>query len=52
MSELYDIDELSEGAYHLSFKLIDCYQQKDPFLHEKLHAQNIKKVLFVEAGIM
>ena len=35
MSELYDTEELPEGKFSLSFKLIDRYQQEDPNLTEK-----------------
>ena len=36
MSELYDIDELPDVTFPLSFNLIDRYQREDPFLTEKL----------------
>ena len=51
MSELYDIKELPDGTFTLSFNLIDRYQREDPFLTEK-NAQNLQRVLFSEAGII
>ena len=36
MSEIYNIEELPEGSFPLSFKLIDRYQQEDTILTEKL----------------
>ena len=32
MPELYDINELKDGMFHLYFKLINCYQWEDPLL--------------------
>ena len=52
MSELYDIKELPEGTFPLSFNLIDRYQREYPFLTENLNAQNLKRVPFAEAGII
>ena len=37
MSELYDIDEIPEGTFPLSFNIIDRYQQEYPVLLEKLN---------------
>ena len=36
ISELYNIDELIDGMFPLSFKIIDHYQREDPFLLENL----------------
>ena len=36
MSELYNIEELPEGKFPLSFFLIDRYQKEAPFRSEKL----------------
>ena len=52
MSELYDIEELPNGTFDLYFKKIDRYQREDPFLTEILNAQNINRVIFVEAGVI
>ena len=35
MSELYDIEELPEGMFPLSFNLVYRYQRKYPILTEK-----------------
>ena len=35
-SELYNIEEMTEGTFTLYFKLIDRYQGEDPILTEKL----------------
>ena len=32
MSEIYDIEELPEGSFPLSFNLIESYQWEEPFL--------------------
>ena len=37
MSELYDIGEMPEGTFPLSFNTIDRYQLEDSFLTEKLN---------------
>ena len=52
MSEVYEIEELPEGTFPLSFNLIDRYQLEDTFLTENLNAQNIQGVFFAEAGIL
>ena len=36
MSEIYDIEELPEGTFPLSFNLIDRYQREEPFLTGKI----------------
>ena len=41
MSELYNIKELTEGMFHLSFNIIDRNQNEDPFLTEKLKFRKI-----------
>ena len=46
MSELYDIEELPEGAFPLSFKLIDRYQREEPFLTEKINSAEYQKGSF------
>ena len=38
MSELYDIGELLDGTFPLSFKIIDRYQREYLFLTEKLNS--------------
>ena len=53
MSELYDINELPEGMFPLSFNSIDRYHQEDPFLWEKPNSTEYQKgVFFAEAGIL
>ena len=52
ISELYYMEELQEGMFLLSFNLIDRYQWEYPFLTEKIAAQNIKRVIFAEAGTL
>ena len=51
MSELYDIDELPEGTFPISFNTIYRYQQGDPII-SKQNLQNIKRFIFAEAGIL
>ena len=46
MSELYDIDELHEGTFLLSFKLIDRYQREDPGLRAILTCAKYQKGYF------
>ena len=46
MSELYNIDELPDGMFPLSFKIIDRYQREDPFLLEKLNSVEYLKSYF------
>ena len=41
ISELYDIDELPDGTFSLSFNIIDRYQREYPFLTEKLNSADI-----------
>ena len=36
MSKLYDIEELPEGMFPLSFRLTDRYNQEDSVLIEKI----------------
>ena len=36
LADLYDVDELPEEAYPLTYKIIDKYQLKDPILKDKL----------------
>ena len=43
MSEHYDIKELSEGTFPLSFKILDRYQQEEPILTGKLKCAGYKK---------
>ena len=35
MWEIYDIEELPEGTFTISFKIIELHQQEDPVLTEK-----------------
>ena len=49
ISELYNIEELPEGTFHLSFNLIDRYHREYPSLTENLTVQNIKRVIFAES---
>ena len=46
MSELYDIEELLDGTFNISFKLTDCYQRKDPILTDKLKCAEYIKCSF------
>ena len=46
MSKLYDIEELLEGTFPISFNLIDCYQQEEPFPTEKLKCAEYSKGSF------
>ena len=46
MSELYDIKELQEGKFPLSFILIECYHREDPMLMKNLILKNALRVLF------
>ena len=52
ISELYDIKELIEVAFPLSFNFIDFYQQEDPILTGKLTCAEYKRVIFAEAEIL
>ena len=45
-SELYDIEELPEGTFPLSFKRIDRYQREDPFLTENPKCAEYQKGYF------
>ena len=49
ISKLYNIEELPEGTFHLSFNLIDRYHREYPSLTENLTVQNIKRVIFAES---
>ena len=46
MSEIYDTEELSEGTFPLSFKLIYSYQREDPILTKKLKSAEYIKGYF------
>ena len=46
MSEIYNIEELSEGTFPLSFNLTDRYQREDPFLSEKIKCAEYSKGYF------
>ena len=46
MSELYDIDELPEGTFPLSFNIIDRYHWEDPPILEKLNSAEYQKGYF------
>ena len=46
ISELYDIDELLDGTFNLSLKLIDRYQREYPFLSETLKCTEYQKGYF------
>ena len=46
MSEFYNIKELSDGKFPLSFKHVDLYHQEDPFLLEKLRCGRYQKGSF------
>ena len=46
MSELYNIKELPEGTFPISFNLIDRYHREYPFLTEKLKCTEITKGSF------
>ena len=52
VSELYDIKELPDGTFPLSFNIIDQYQREVPFLTEKLKCAEFTKLFFAEAGIL
>ena len=52
MLELYDIEELSEGAFPLLFKRIDFYQREDPILTGGDNYVKYKRVIFAETGIL
>ena len=46
MSEIYDIEELPDGTFTLSFNLIDRNQREEPFLTEKLNCEKYEKCYF------
>ena len=46
MSELYDTQELLEGMFPLSFKIVDHYPREDPILMEKLSSEEYIKGSF------
>ena len=52
MSEIYNIDKISEGTFPLSFNFVYLYQREDPFLSENFKCAKYNKVLFAEAGII
>ena len=35
MSEIYDIEEITEGTFPINFKLIEKYQRTEPILMNK-----------------
>ena len=43
MSEINDIEELSEGNFPIKFKTIDQYQQEEPNLMAKLKISKCKR---------
>ena len=51
MSELYDIEELPDGTFTISFKITERNQHEDPLLTENSTAKNIPRVLFEKYGI-
>ena len=51
-SGLYYINELPNGTFPLSLKLIYRYQREDPFLLEKPECAHIKRVHFADAVIL
>ena len=48
MSELYKIKELPEGAFPLSFKLIDLYQQEESTPMENLKCVKYRKRVLLQ----
>ena len=46
MSKLYDIDELPEGTFLLSFNIIDHYHLEESFLLKKLNSAEYQKGSF------
>ena len=46
------MEELPDLTFPLSLKLIDRYQQEDPFLTEKLISLEYNRIIFAEAGII
>ena len=46
MSGLYDIYEVPEGMFLLSFNIIDLYQREYPFLSEKLNSAEYQEGYF------
>ena len=46
MKELYNIDEIPDSTFTLSFKIIDHYQREDPFLTEKLKCATYQRGYF------
>ena len=46
MTEIYDINEITEGYFPLSFTLIDRYQREDPCLQATIICAKYQKVSF------
>ena len=46
MPELYNIDEIPDVTFPLSFKIIDRYQQEDPLLFGKINSSSYQKGYF------
>ena len=46
MSVIYNIEDLSDGTFHLSFNLIDRYQKEEPLLTENLKCTTYQKGYF------
>ena len=46
MSEIYNINELPEGKFQISFNIIDRYQREDPILSEELNSAEYQKGSF------
>ena len=46
VSEIYDIDEINEGAFPINFSIIDQYQWKYPVLTDKLKCEIYKRGSF------
>ena len=46
MLELYDINELPDGTFTLSFNIIDRYQREDPFIKENNNSEEYQKGSF------
>ena len=47
LSEINNIEELSEGIFPINLKLINKYQQKDPSLMDKYKKQMYKTGSFI-----
>ena len=46
MSEIFDINELTESNFTVTFKIINQYQQKEPVLVYKLKIGKYKRCYF------